>query len=173
MYRARPPFGGDANRFVCDYMGGPCDQGKCGFGYGPKNRLLIQNLMCVALRFVRIDRTRQNDHWDTILMSIGNRVNAVQSPGSNGCHKNARCACAMVYTLGHESCCVFVFGENESDAGSFQRVNKRKDLSSWHSEGVSASCLKKSPCQRVRGSNMRLCCHWSTRLENLQTGHTA
>ena len=165
MHRTHAPLGGDGDGFVCNHMGRTSRQAKCCLCDRFKHRLMIDNLMGIAGRLIRIDTAGKHDQWHLILQCVGHGVDPVQCAGADGANQNGRRVIAVVYTFGHEPRSVLVFGEDKLDTGLFQRINQGQHLAARHTKGISATGIIKTAGEGVSSAD-RIGHHRTFRMQN-------
>ncbi len=159
MNRTGSAFRRNANGLVCNDMRRAGHERKARLGDRAEHRLLVQHLMRVGLRFIRIDGPGQHNHRHTVLVSIGHRVHTVKRTGPDSGNQNGGRAGPVVDTFGHEGRGVLVFCENEPDACGFQRIHERQDFTTRHAKGVPAPRLIQPAGNSVSRANGTLLCH--------------
>ena len=145
-------LGGDGDGLVGDHIGSGCIKAEAGLGDRCKNRLLVEHLMGVGLRLIRIDAAGQHQHWHPVLMSIGHHIDPVQRTGAKCRHQNSGGAIAMMHAFAHKPGAVFVFGEVKTDSGTGERVHKGQNFTAGHAKGVAAACVIKTAGQNIGGA---------------------
>ena len=139
MHRARAGVQCDRHRLVGLRLDGADGDPEAGLDHRAEHLLVVEDLVVVGDRLILVDAATDHDQRDPVLLGVGGDVQRVGDTRADGGDQDAGRAGHVVDALGHEAGRVLVLGQDEADAGPFQRVDEGQDLTAGNAEGPAAA----------------------------------